>query len=271
VAQLIGVWRQKVRSYVRAGFVAPVAAADGEATFSFQDVVLLRTARGLESARISPARVRRALLRLKERLPDDRPLSGVAIAAEGNRIVVHDGRARFEPESGQVLFDFRVGDLQQAADDIATLKPKRQKSEPDIAIAAAEQWFEIGCAREDEGDVAGALSAYREAIAASDAHADAHSNLGRLLCDDGDAAGALPHYDRALALRPNDALATFNLGVALDELGRLDQAASSYLRALELDPRAADAHYNLAGVYERLGDRAGAIRHLRAYKKLTGR
>jgi tetratricopeptide (TPR) repeat protein len=270
VAKLLGLSVKRVRSYVRDGFLAPALGDDGRPRFSFQDVVLLRTAAGLTAARIAPARVRRALARLKQQLPEGRPLTGVAIAAEGNRIVVRDGGARWNPESGQVLFDFRVAEL---ARGIAELKPKPAAAAADdgARAPAGDDWYQVGCGREDEGDADGAIAAYRRTIEADAAHADAHINLGRLMHERGDTAAALQCYETALALRPEDALAAFNLGVTLEDAERLDDAADAYRRAIEADPRAADAHYNLAGVFERLGDRAAALRHLKTYKKLTGR
>lgn len=271
VAKLIGVSVRQVHSYVRDGFLAPDVGDDGRPRFSFQDVVLLRTAAGLTAARIAPARVKRALARLKMQLPEGRPLTGVAIAAEGNRIIVRDGGARWNPESGQVLFDFRVAEL---ADGIAELKPKAQREAPnddDVKAAAADDWYQVGCGREDEGDSNGAIAAYRRAIETDAKHVDAYVNLGRLMHERGDIDAALQAYETALELRPKDALAAFNLGVTLEDAGRLDDAAAAYRRAIEHDPRAADAHYNLAGVFERLGDRAAALRHLRTYKKLTGK
>jgi tetratricopeptide (TPR) repeat protein len=267
VAKLIGVSVRQVHAYVRDGFLAPDVGDDGRPRFSFQDVVLLRTAAGLTAARIAPARVKRALARLKQQLPAGRPLTGVAIAAEGNRIIVRDGGARWNPESGQVLFDFRVAEL---AEGLTELKPKAPPA-ADIEAAAGDEWYQIGCGREDEGDADGAIAAYRRAIESDADHVDAHINLGRLLHERGDAAAALQAYETALTLRPGDPLAAFNLGVALEDAGRLDDAAGAYQRAIDADPRAADAHYNLAGVFERLGDRAAALRHLKTYKKLTGK
>ena len=278
VAKLLGVTVRRVQALVRAGALAPTRDGDGQTHFTFQDVVLLRTAHGLVEARIPPTRVRRALEKLKQQLPEGRPLTGVAIAAEGNRIVVRDGGARWNPESGQVLFDFRVD---QAADGAPALTDfKRRVAEPppptdegDTQLRAADgdEWYQVGCQREDEGDGDGAVAAYRRAVAADGEHADAHVNLGRLLHERGDTDEAVRLYRQALAARPGDPVAAFNLGVALEDLEQLPEAVDAYTQAVTADPRAADAHYNLAGVYERMGDRAAAIRHLRAYKQLTGR
>src|ERR1700716_3821880 len=111
VAKMLGLSVGQVRAYVRAGFPEPTRGPRGELRFSFQDLVLLRTAQGLVSARIAPRRVRSALRKLKEELPEGRPLRGVHIRAVGDRIVVGDGQARWSPESGQVLFDFGAHEL----------------------------------------------------------------------------------------------------------------------------------------------------------------
>src|ERR1700694_909034 len=103
---MLGLSVSQVRSYVRAGFLEPERGPRGELLFSFQDLVLLRTAKCLVSARLAPRRGRSALRKLREQLPEGRPLRGVHIRAEGDRIVVGDGRARWSPGSGQVRFGF---------------------------------------------------------------------------------------------------------------------------------------------------------------------
>jgi tetratricopeptide (TPR) repeat protein len=274
VARLLGIPVKRVQSFVKSGFLVPARDGDGTPRFSFQDVVLLRTAEGLVGARITPERVKRALARLRRQLPDGRPLTGVAIAADGNRIVVRDGGAQWNPESGQVLFDFEVGELAKEAQALTAWRPRADKAVAEAKVDprhAADDWYATGCKREEEGDREGAVAAYKRALAIDDGHADAHINLGRIFHERGDLINGVRHYQRAVELRPDDGVAAFNLGVALEDQERLDEAVSAYLTAVHCDPRAADAHYNLAGLYERLGDRAGAIRHLRAYKKLTGR
>src|SRR5438874_5019260 len=138
VARMLGLSIGQVRSYVRAGFLAPERGSRGELRFSFQDLVLLRTAQGLVSARIPPRRVRSALRKLKEQLPEGRPLRAVHIRAEGDRIVVGDGEKRWSPESGQVLFDFGAREL---ARKVAPLRPRFDGD--------AGEWYERGCDLEE--------------------------------------------------------------------------------------------------------------------------
>ena len=86
VSRMLGVSVGQLRSYVRAGFLHPARGPRGELRFSFQDLVLLRTAQGLIGARIAPRRVRSALRKLRSQLPEGRTLREVHIRAEGDRI-----------------------------------------------------------------------------------------------------------------------------------------------------------------------------------------
>jgi len=271
IGRLLGMSAGELRGYVRDGFLSPERGEHGEMLFSFQDLVFLRTARGLTDARMPPRRIRRAFSRLKEQLPEGRPLSGVRLAVEGSRIVAEDGASRWQPESGQILLDFdpppSAGESPvrspAAGPSPQTLTPK--SSEPEFS---AEQWFEFASELEASAPDE-AIAAYRRALALDAAHADAHVNLGRLLHEAGDAAEAAVHYEAALAARPDDAVAAFNLGVAEEDLRRLPEALLAYQKAVRLDPRNADAHYNAAALAERLGRMAEALQHLKSYKKLT--
>jgi len=93
-------------------------------------------------------------------------------------------------------------------------------------------------------------------------------NLGRLRHEAGEAAIARVLYERALQQRPEDPIACFNLGVALEDLGRTAEAIAAYEQAIAIDDLNADAHFNLAGLYERKGDKAGAVRELKAYARV---
>ncbi|MCC7548814.1 MAG: tetratricopeptide repeat protein [Burkholderiales bacterium] len=63
----------------------------------------------------------------------------------------------------------------------------------------------------------------------------------------------------------------FNLGVLLEDLGRVDEAAAEYRAALRSQSGFADCHYNLALLCESTGNKLGAIRHLREYRRLVAR
>ncbi len=265
VTQILGLSAGQVRAYVRAGFLSPERGGRGGFRFSFEDLVFLRAAKGLLEARIAPRRVRRALANLRERLPAARGLTGLRITAEGHQIIVGDGTARWQPESGQILFDFGVGELAERVAPLARRAFRRAQEEAEEL--SADDWYEWGCELEYTSS-AEAVEAYSRALALDPAHAEAHVNLGRLLHEEGNPAAAERHYRRALASEPRDATAAFNLGVALEDLGREDAALDAYESAVSLDPENADAHYNAANLCEQLGQRAAALRHWKTYRAL---
>ncbi|HEY0512876.1 MAG TPA: tetratricopeptide repeat protein [Thermoanaerobaculia bacterium] len=265
VAALIGLSADQVRSYVRAGFLSPRQGPRGEYYFSFQDLILLRTARALLAARVPRRRVRLALQNLREQLPENRALTGVRISAQGHQVVVRDGGEVWNPESGQALFDFELAELAREASTLPLRTPVETRDEPESGAS----WYERGWELDAEDSPEEAMGAYRRALELDPGLADAHVNLGRLLHERGQAAEAERHYRLALAARPDDTTAAFNLGVALQDLGRLRDAAGAYETALAIDGSLADAHYNLAGIYEDLGEREAAFRHLRTYRTLT--
>jgi tetratricopeptide (TPR) repeat protein len=265
VAQILGLSPAQVRGYVRSGFLEPERGERGDFRFSFEDLVFLRTAKGLLEARIGPRRVKRALAKLREQIPEGRRLTGLRITAEGSRVVVADGTARWQPESGQALLDFGVAEL---AEKVAPLAREAfREAQEDGDDLTADDWYEWGCELEAAAPPE-AREAYRRALALDPVHADALVNLGRLLHESGDARGAEEHYRRALAARPGDATAAFNLGVALEDLGRTQEALAAYEGAVALEPDNADAHYNAASLYERAGQVQAALRHLKSYRNI---
>ncbi len=260
VARMLGIPESRVRSFARTGFARPRRGPGGELRFSFEDLVLLRAASGLYRARVPARRVRAALRRLRQQLPEGHGLAGVSIAADGERVVVRQGGALWRPESGQTVFDFEVRDL---AEKVA---PLLRRPAENRTLTAAD-WYEWGCDLEG-GAPAQARDAYRRALALDPSHPGANLNLGRLLHDAGDAPAAEAHYRRALEARPGDAVALFDLAVALEDRGRLEEALGTYRQALEKEPAMADAHHNAARLCERLGRRAEAVRHLAALRRL---
>jgi tetratricopeptide (TPR) repeat protein len=263
VASLIGLTVRQAQEYGRSGILDPDRDAAGHYLFSFQDLVLLRTAKALLEARVPQRRILRSLRQLKDQLPGDRSLSEVRIAAEGDDVVVHDEGRAWEPESGQLHFTFDVADLAARVEPLA-----RRAVDEAAGGESVEEWLELGMELEVQAP-AQARRAYEKVLALQPDHAEALVNLGRLLQEEGSLEAAAKLYARALEASGGDrATAAFNLGVVLEDLGRDGDAGTAYRRALEADPAFADAHYNLSRLLERQGDAVSALRHLKSYRAL---
>lgn len=275
IQSMLGLSRSVLAGLVAAGFVTPARGPRREYRFSFQDVVLLRTAVALQAQRIPPRRIVQALRRLRATLPAELPLSGLRISAEGSEIVVHEGGARWGVDSGQRLIDFEVrpaaeGEVCVLGHDAAALQaPAGDGDEPAAHQRAAEAatWFERAVEIEAH-DPPSAEAAYRRAIAADPDNVDPVLNLGVMLCEAGRCADAVDIYRQALPHHEGAALLHFNLAIAHEDLGHASDALAAYERSLRLDPGFADAHFNVARLHEQLGHAAQAIRHYSAYRRL---
>ena len=262
VARILGLREARVRELARSGLCGSPHRGRRYA-FSFQDLVVLRTARGLIEARVPAARVRRALEQLRRELGPESSLSGVRIWADGRHVAVRRGRTVWNPETGQGLLGFDVDALAERAREL------RESEKPETGdLRDAEQAFERALELEDH-DPAAAGEAYERALELDPERADAYVNLGRIVHEAGDAHEAVRLYREALARTPDDPIVYFNLALALEDAGGAGPAASCYERALQLAPDFADAHFNLAGLFEQLGRPADALRHYHAYKKLV--
>ena len=257
VARILKVPERRLRDCVRAAGLARGPTAQ---RFSFEQVLLLKTARGLLDARIPPARIRRILDSLRRQLPEDRGLSSVTIYADGRRVVVWDGTARWQPDSGQFLFNFAPAAI---ADEVA-LPLRRVRGEPP---RSADDWLAVAVELERDSPEE-ARQAYEEALRMAPTCVEARINLGRLYHEAGDLGQAEACYRAALATAPNDAVAHFNLGVVLEAHGQTTAAIEEFSAAIRDDPALRDAHHNLALLCETEGRRADAIRHWQIVRAL---
>lgn len=267
VARILELPAARIRSWVRAGFVAPSRGPGGRIAFSFQDLLVLRTTKDLLDADVPPRRLRRLLISLRRQLPADQTLAGVTIYADGRRVVAWDGTARWQPDSGQFLLHFDADEVaRKAAAKPAARAGGRRAGSP----LSAAHWLQIASELEatspDE-----AQQAYHQALALEPTNVEAHVNLGRLYHDARDYPKAEAHYRAAARHAPDDPVPHYNLGVLLEDRGQRAAAIQAYRSALERDPEFADAHYNLGLLYDAMGRRAQAITHLRAARKLYDR
>src|SRR3989442_14935479 len=118
----------RLRQCVRAGILHPARDARGRFRFDFVDLVLLRTMRGLLARRVPVAKIGRVLDSLRRQI-GNRPLTRLAVYADGERVVVWDGESRWQPESGQFLFNFEAGQAVERARKIAPLPAPEPRSE----------------------------------------------------------------------------------------------------------------------------------------------
>lgn len=266
VARLLGVSPRRVRDMARAELCR--ATRRGQRyLFSFQDIVLLRAARGLIDQRVPTRRVRLALGHLRRQLAPGRPLSAVRIFADGRQVVVRDGQRAWEPDTGQMMLLFDVGDLARAAGVVVPVSARHSKGRRRRG-QSAEVLFERALHLEEK-DPKAAQRAYQLALEIDPDLSDAYVNLGRLLHEEGQVNEAMKLYRHALARARQDPVAHYNLGLALEDDGDIPEAIRHYESALRVDPEFADAHFNLGRLLERTGKRTEAMEHLVAYKKLT--
>ena len=105
--------------------------------------------------------------------------------------------------------------------------PKRRPSSTRAANADpsnASYWTNLGNARREEGDLAGAESAYRRALEADPKYADAANGLGVMLVQQRKPADAIVWFQSALQRSPDFHEARLNLGIAYQESGDRDRA-----------------------------------------------
>lgn len=258
VERLLHLSRGTIRALIGAGFVSPTRGPRNRWRFSFQDLIVLRTAQALASAQVPTKRITRAVRELRRHLPEAMPLSGLSISAVGDQVVVREGASRWQAESGQYLLEFEG--------DPAKGKLNVIEREPGPAADDAQGWIDHAADIEAD-DPQAAIEAYERAIDADPSRLDARINLGRLLHEARRVAKAEQVYRQALEECGGDPLLLFNLGVLLEDMNRRTAAIEAYSAALRLDPTLADAHYNLALLYEKAGKPREAIRHLAHYRR----
>jgi tetratricopeptide (TPR) repeat protein len=266
VADVFGLSLKALTRWHRHGIVRPSGRHGRAAVYTFQDLVAVRTAKGLADAGFPVAQLKRALERLREGTPQDaQPLAEARVRADGRQLQARAdalGGASFDPTTGQLLLDFDHRALRE--DVVRRLRPRLA---PRLA-EAYEHYLEGLRLDEDETTQGRAEGAYRRALELDPRLANALVNLGNLRLARGDLDEAEGLYRRALVADPRLAEAPYNLGYLLAERGRHREAAEAFTHALRLQPEFPEAHFNLGNVCAELGELARAAEHYRAYLTL---
>ncbi len=262
VQELLSLPRTAIVNMISSGFLTPARGSRNEYLFTFQDVVVLRTAHRLTEQNIPLRRVVQSLKKLRERLPAQVPMSGLRITAIGGDIAVRTSDAQWEAPSGQVLIDFEVSTGESGMTVLSRVSAENG------ATDRADYHFRLGHSLQETDPIA-AEAAYRAALAIDEAHYATLLNLGAFLCRHGHCDDAAELYERALLVNPENADLHYNHAIALEDQKRYASAITAYERVLELAPDYVDAHYNVGLLYDKTGEPQKALRHISAYRRMV--
>jgi DNA-binding transcriptional MerR regulator/Tfp pilus assembly protein PilF len=273
VAQIFGLEPSRLRYWAQTGFVNPSVRRGGRLYYTFQDLVAVRTAKGLLDAGLTLHEVRKNLESLRALLPNvAHPASKMRICSDGETVVAVDGGVAFEPATGQVVMSFTVDGLSSEVAEILALPagqplraladaaiPDEWTSSPGVsdsveqgAVDAPDAVGAAGAALADELSPAGEpQTAYQCFLHGCDAE------------DRGELGLAEQLYRQAVLAQPSLAAACTNLGNLLYRRGALTDARAAYEHALEYEPGQAEARYNLGNLLEDLGETEQSIAELR--------
>ena len=94
--------------------------------------------------------------------------------------------------------------------------------------------------------------------------------LGNIMMDTGRFNEAIDAYGKALAIDPKNVDVRVDMGTCYRNTGRPDKAVEEFRKALSINPNHLYAHKNLGVTLAyNLGDRAGAIKELEEYLRLS--
>jgi tetratricopeptide (TPR) repeat protein len=224
------------------GLIQPAPRENGEVSYAFTDVTVIRQA--------------------------DAELAGGA----SFRAVM---RNLLASRVGQLAFDFRF-----EAEPAKVIQLKRPEPPPLAVLmdapsrtgpTSAERAF-VQASSVDDGDPSHheeALAGYRRALELDPDLVPAIINLANIHYSRNEIAEAQALYERAIALEPEVFEAHFNLGNIFHDLARYTEARACYRDALQLNPTYADAHFYLAVTLEKNGQSQEARLHWKAYQELA--
>jgi serine/threonine protein kinase/tetratricopeptide (TPR) repeat protein len=131
--------------------------------------------------------------------------------------------------------------------------------EPSYRVNLAIAYGNLGIALRDQGKLAEAITAFRDAIRITPDNPTAHQNLGYILHRQGKLDEAVAAYRQAIRLKPDDAVTHCNLGYALHAQGKKAEAIAAYRKAIDLKPAQAETHASLADALRSQGEFAAAV------------
>ncbi|HWW95989.1 MAG TPA: tetratricopeptide repeat protein, partial [Vicinamibacteria bacterium] len=131
----------------------------------------------------------------------------------------------------------------------------------------ADGWVNVGRARSQEGNLAGAEEVLRKALAVDPNLAKTHFFLGTVLKALGRYDEALGHLQAAGAQYPRDRVVRNQAARVLFLERRYGEAIAELQKVLAIDPEDLQAHYNLMLCYQGMGDATMAKKEEALYQR----
>ena len=132
---------------------------------------------------------------------------------------------------------------------LATKKAATETPEPQANLTAAQQadmQIAMGRVTESQGDLAGAMAAYQQALGRDQKSAEAHARMAVVHDKQGEFRESAELYRKALKLSPGNAAIYCDMGYSLYLQRRWAEAEMNLRQAITLNPDHQRAHNNLA-------------------------
>src|SRR5580704_11987873 len=107
IQRLVDVPERLVDSLVRAGHLHPARLND-TVSYSFQDLLVLRTASALRAAKIPAPKIVDAVGKIREALPPGSSLNVLSVVPHGEDVVIREGSRLWESTTGQYALPLTV-------------------------------------------------------------------------------------------------------------------------------------------------------------------
>ena len=128
----------------------------------------------------------------------------------------------------------------------ATAEPAAPAPPPmDAEERAIAELYARAREQADAGEMAAAISSYKQLLVRAPSHVRARNNLALLLEKRGDLDGALAELDKALAAEPENVSVLCNRAAVLSSRLRYEQAEADLRRALKLEENNAEVLTNI--------------------------
>ena len=279
VERVLQLPRSTLQGLVRAGFVRPDARPAAPVSLLVPGPDHSARRPRAHAGQHPAPRIRRSLGQLRERLPEAMPLSGLAICAVGDRVVVREGANHWQADDGQYLLGLDVsvqnGTLrviehrQRAAAPAPAAAPDDAPDAVNRPVSTYE-WFGEAM-RLEALDARGGARCLRARRRGRPRNCGGMDQLGPAVAREGRAARRERVYRRALAHCAPTPCCSSTWGCCSRTSVIRTAPLAAYHAAISEDPRLRRLPLQPGAAVRVAGKPQHAIRHLGQYRRLVTR